>query len=147
MRSYPSDILMADDDEDDRMLFSEALRDICPETKIQFAQNGFDLMQKLEERKAQLPQLILLDINMPQVNGLDCLASIRKSDKLKDIPIAIFSTSNRQDHIEASYKAGADLYIQKPSHFDMLVKIVQDLLSKKWQFHQQPDVKHFFVTL
>ena len=122
-------ILLADDDPDDRELFTEAAG--MHDAHVIGVQNGMQLMINLLQTDA-LPDVILLDLNMPEKDGKECLREIREHDKLKAIPVVIYSTSSAKKDIDDTQRLGANLYITKPNSFAELKKTIQRLLSIDW---------------
>jgi CheY-like chemotaxis protein len=82
-----------------------------------------------------LPDIIFLDINMPRKNGIQCLDEIRSDERLKNITIAIYSTSGAERDIEETFIKGANVYIRKPNDFAALKKIVEEAMRINWQYH------------
>ncbi len=126
-------VLLADDDEDDRWLFEQALSDIKIKSNLSLYKNGKELMDYLKNMTRK-PHLIFLDLNMPVKNGMECLKEIRQDDNLKDIPIAIYSTSSSEKDIENTFINGANIYINKPNNFAALKKVVEKVLQLNWQY-------------
>lgn len=123
-------ILLADDDQDDRMFFFDALQDIDTSATLATAENGEALMKMLDGHPPKNnPDIIFLDLNMPCKNGYECLIEIKKSDKLKHLPVVIFSTSLQQQSINTVYDQGASLYIVKPNSFSKLKQVIKNVLS------------------
>ena len=127
-QSLPLNILLAEDDTDDRFFFDKVLQGIPIDTRLTTVNNGEQLMKYLLENQDQLPDVLFLDINMPAKNGFECLEEIKQNKKLKDIPVVMFSTSSEQDKIKILFKTGADLYIHKPSNFAQLVQVINHAL-------------------
>ena len=121
-------ILLADDDLDDCRFFKEALEALPLTTKLTTVNDGEELMTYLLENTHHLPHVLFLDINMPRKNGFECLSEIKHHDKLKDLPVVMFSTSNAQDKINILFNTGADVYIRKPSNFAQLVQVIHHAL-------------------
>lgn len=138
-------ILLADDDEDDRLFFKEALEDIKIKTVVSTVNDGIELMQYLQADGAQLPDVIFLDLNMPKKNGIQCLEEIRSSDLLKDLTIAIYSTSGAERDIEETFIKGANVYIKKPNDFATLKKVLEDAMRINWQYHTSGLDKESFI--
>ncbi|WP_026814379.1 response regulator [Arenibacter certesii] len=136
-------IFLADDDQDDRMLFLEAIDEILLETETKTFDNGVDLMAKLLENDAPLPDLIFLDLNMPLMTGEECLVDIRNEPRLAEIPIIIYSGYMDYDKINLLRKKGANKYLQKPSSFKSLQGLIeQGILSiYKSEFEQAYIIK------
>ena len=118
-------ILLADDDTDDCNFFKEALVKLNLSANLKTVNDGEELMQLLTNETIDLPNLLFLDINMPRKNGFECLSEIKKNDRLKDLPIVIFSTSNSRDSINHAFKIGANIYIRKPGNFNQLMQVIQ----------------------
>lgn len=135
MQQEPLHVLLADDDEDDRLFFKEAFEDIKIKTKVSTVNDGVELMKYLNEPGNSLPDILFLDLNMPLKNGIECLKEIRSSPKLKDISIAIYSTSASEEDIEKTFVKGANVYIKKPNDFSTLRKILSEVISINWQYH------------
>jgi CheY-like chemotaxis protein len=127
-------VLLADDDEDDRLFFSEAFDEIKIKTKVHLVNDGVELMNQLQDGH-QLPHILFLDLNMPRKNGMECLMEIRQNERLKDIPVAIYSTSSSEEDIEETFVKGANVYIKKPSDFGALKKILEEVITINWQYH------------
>jgi CheY-like chemotaxis protein len=121
------DIIIVDDDEDDKELLADAISELSSNVHIRLAASGKELMKQLGERK--LPDLVFLDLNMPLMNGFECLARIKKEPKYKDLLVLIYSTSANPDQIELTFQEGAYLYIQKPSSIIELKNIVKKVME------------------
>src|SRR5580698_1127062 len=90
-------IMLADDDPDDRYFFEEALRDFPLPTQLTVVHDGEQLIQLLTNEVNELPHILFLDLNMPRKNGFECLSEIKTSEKLKQLPVIVFSTSFEQE--------------------------------------------------
>ena len=127
-------VVLADDDEDNRLLFGEAMDQISIKTKLAIFTNGQELMDYLLLPEVDLPQMVFLDLNMPIKNGMQCLNEIRKNDRLKDLIVAIYSTSSSEKDIEETFVQGANIYINKPNSFSELKEAVEKVLQINWQY-------------
>ena len=131
MRPFP--ILMADDDADDRMLAEMALKKSRLANPLVFVEDGEELLEYLHHQGAYTaetaprPGLILLDLNMPRMDGRTALSKIKADERLKRIPIVILTTSKSEEDIVRTYGLGVNSFITKPVTFDGLVSIVQAL--------------------
>lgn len=134
MRPTPIHIMLADDDEDDRLFFKEAFEEVKIKYKISTFNDGEQLMDYLYEAGNPLPDIIFLDLNMPRKSGIECLKEIRSNDRLKKISVAIYSTSSSEQDIEDTFVSGANVYIKKPNDFNMLKKILSDVVHINWQY-------------
>jgi CheY-like chemotaxis protein len=128
-------ICLADDDEDDRLFFTDAFDELKINTKVNTFKDGVELMNYLNHFDAVLPNILFLDLNMPKKNGLECLLEIKKNKTLNDIVVAIYSTSSSEEHIDETFINGANIYIKKPSDFDTLKKILSEVVTINWQYH------------
>lgn len=128
-------ILLCDDDEDDRMFFSDAMKELKMQNVLTVFETGLELMDYLHHPDTLLPHILFLDINMPCKTGLECLKEIREHAKFKDLVIAIYSTSSTEEDIETTFTNGANIYIKKPNEFEKLKKTIHHILNLNWQYH------------
>jgi len=135
MREDYTYVVLADDDEDDRLFFVEAFEELRIQTKVEVYKDGIELMCALNQPDAVLPNILFLDLNMPKKSGLECLIEIKENNRFKDIAIAIYSTSASEEDIENTFVQGANIYIKKPSAFNDLKKILSDVVTINWQYH------------
>jgi len=138
-------IALADDDEDDCVLFKDALDELLISPQVSWAKNGDDLMQNLSKNNRPLPDIIFLDVNMPIKNGIECLKEIRGDERLKHLPVIIFSTSTQQWAVDRTYELRANLFIKKPDTFQKLKDIIQRILSTDWRSFSQVAKEDFLV--
>jgi len=128
-------ILIAEDDADDRFLLQTAFVENGYTDAINFVENGVDVMNYLrnlaEGDNAVYPSFILLDLNMPKKNGREVLKEIKEHPELKKIPVIIFTTTKNELEINRCYELGANSYIVKPSSFELLLKII-DQIRNYW---------------
>ena len=116
--------LLADDDSDDADLFGEALMEIDPAIIFYHAPNGLLIWDKLENKDLQQPHIIFLDINMPGMNGWQCLAKLKNTETYKNIPVIIYSTTSNQREIEIAQDLGAACFITKPNDYKLLKQLL-----------------------
>ena len=131
MNSNKLNILLADDDTDDCVFFKQALDELSSPTNLTIVNDGEQLMQYLATEESGNNggiDVIFLDINMPRKNGMECLSEIKLIEKLKHIPVVMFSTSNDWDTINMLFKSGAHVYIHKQSDFSQLKRIIHHAL-------------------
>ena len=117
-------ILLADDDADDCIFFEQALVELIIPTHLTSVHDGEQLKQLLTSEIIQLPNILFLDLNMPRKNGFECLSEIKTSEKLKQLPVIVFSTSFEQEVVNMLYQNGAQYFIRKPSEFSQFKKII-----------------------
>lgn len=128
-------IILCDDDEDDRVFFSEAMKELKMQNVLNVFNSGLELMDYLHHPDTTLPHILFLDMNMPCKAGLECLKEIREHHKFRELVIAIYSTSASEIDIEETFTNGANIYIKKPADFEVLKKIIHQVLNINWQFH------------
>ena len=126
--------MLADDDQDDRDFFSEAFDDLKIKTRLNLFNDGQQLMNYLLNTDCDLPHILFLDLNMPIKSGIECLLEIKKEEHLKDIAIAIYSTSASEEDIEETFINGANIYIKKPNDFKVLKKVLSDIVTINWHY-------------
>ena len=128
-------ILIADDDEDDCFLAKEALESGGATAAFIMVKDGIELMNFLlqvsRSNPNRLPDLILLDLNMPRKDGREALLEIKAEPALQHIPIVILTTSQEEEDISFTIEAGADLFMTKPATFDKWVEMMK-FLSGRW---------------
>ena len=134
--------MLADDDEDDRLLFKMALKEVNPNINLTFAEDGEILMDVLSSQNSHLPSLLFLDLNMPFKNGKECLKEIRNNEALDDLLVVIYSTSSSDLDIEETYNLGANLYIEKPV-YSRLKTTLSGILQLDWSLYRSPDMELF----
>ena len=128
MNSNLLSILLADDDTDDCIFFKEAVEELQLPTKLSSLHDGEQLMQHLNNETNKLPDVLFLDLNMPRKNGFECLSEIKLDQRLKQVPVIIFSTSFEQEVVNLLYKNGAEYFIRKPSEFSQFKKIIHQTI-------------------
>src|SRR5579863_7968249 len=133
-------ILLADDDPDDCILFKDALDHLGIGASVEIAEDGEQLMLRLDTKSSGLPDLIFLDLNMPRKNGFQCLSEIKQDDQLKSLPVIIYSTSIDKDAVNLLYQKGAHYAFRKPGDFNQLKQTINKVLVNfnKHQFVQPP---------
>lgn len=128
-------VLVADDDADDQFMLKEAFASLKFGLEISTVENGEELLDYVHQRGkykgTPVPKLILLDLNMPKIDGRECLKIIKAHPELCRVPVIIFSTSNNPEDISQSYSLGANSYIIKPYSYNELVGII-DVINKYW---------------
>lgn len=121
-------IWLADDDEDDCEMLQFVLSELGEDMDVTCIRNGLDLLTRLKSN-GTLPDLVLIDINMPLKNGISCLQEIKANLTTKHLPVIVWSTADNKVAIEQSYILGATLYIKKPDTFSDLKEIIRKVIS------------------
>ncbi len=145
MKNKPIHIILADDDEADRLLFTEAFSELKIKTIVRTVNNGMQLMEWLNMENIRLPHLVFLDLNMPGKDGFQCLKEIKSDDNLKDIFIAIYSTSESEKDMEETFRNGANIYICKPADFNKLKQVLEKAVMTTYQYQSEPMKREFFL--
>jgi CheY-like chemotaxis protein len=122
-------ILFIDDDTDDKEIFLEAIHELNPDVHCESASNGAEALEILMQQDA-LPRYIFLDINMPIMDGKSFLEEIKADNRLKNIPVVIYSTTSDQHELSELRTLGAD-YIGKPASFEVLKKLLSVYLPPR----------------
>jgi CheY-like chemotaxis protein len=135
-------ILMADDDEDDRDLARDAFADAGLEGEIRFVLDGQDLLDYLRDRNRQRaadrPGIIVLDLNMPRMDGREALTEIKADSSLCKIPVVVLTTSKDSEDIDRCYGAGASSFIAKPVTHAGLVDVMRQLKDYWFELVELP---------
>lgn len=121
------EFLLVDDDTDDSDLIFEVLNEINPTVKYTYAMEGPEALTLLDN--GYMPGIIFLDINMPGMNGWQCLSKLKADDRFKNIPVVMYSTSSYQHEIEKAFELGALAFFTKPNHYSLLKKNMQIILE------------------
>lgn len=115
-------IFLVDDDADDRMIFREALEEVTRDFECHTATNGAVALNMLYDKLIEIPDLIFLDVNMPYLNGWQCLTALKSEPAFKEIPVIMFSTSSQAEDIERATANGALCFFSKPDDFEDIKK-------------------------
>jgi CheY-like chemotaxis protein len=131
-------VVIAEDDPDDRLLIKDALKEANPSVEVYFVVDGAEMLDYLYhrgkyERNENLPhpELVLLDLNMPRVSGMEVLREIKQDQALRSIPVVVLTTSRSPEDVALSYELGGNGFITKPDSFTKLVEIM-DNLDRYW---------------
>jgi two-component system, response regulator len=127
-------ILMAEDDADDRLLVQDALAECGWGGELRFVEDGEDLLNYLRQRGkhstpgcAPQPGLVLLDLNLPKMDGREALRELKAHEELRRIPVVVLTTSKAASDVGRMYDLGANSFISKPVHFEALVRVLRSL--------------------
>lgn len=123
-------ILIVDDDSDDAQLLSEAVYETNKAYTCIVVSNGEEALDFLHNTK-KLPEFIFLDLNMPKINGKECLIEIKANHRFDNIPIIIYSTTSQKKEKEELYRLGADYFLTKPHDFKILRNSISKILFDK----------------
>jgi CheY-like chemotaxis protein len=138
-------LIIADDDEDDQLLLQEIISDYSSQINTTTIPDGKKLMEHLADGK--VPDLLLLDLNMPYKTGMECLSEIRSDKKLKKIPVVVLTTSKNKNDIDRCYMLGAHLFYSKPYDIESFKELIHSLLEIDWQVFERPSSKEEFAQI
>lgn len=124
---------IVDDDIDDQELFIEAVNEVDSSIECLSASNCEEALDLLKNQKIVLPDMIFLDLNMPRLNGKQCLAELKRQSHLCHIPVIIYSTSSEKRDMEETTRLGAAHFLTKPNKFEELCKALSFVVSKDWE--------------
>ena len=125
-----SSVWVVDDDEDDRLFIFSAFQRTKKPIQVRILSDGDQLLPQLVDC-AELPRLILLDINMTRQNGFETLAQVRSMPKFAHLPIVMLTTSSDSTDRQRSLSLGANQYLTKPAHYDQLILLAENL-TEQW---------------
>lgn len=132
----PLNILLADDDIDDRYFFAKALEEISLSTELVTVNNGENLMEYLKLNTENLPHVLFLDLSMARMTGFECLAEIKENEQLKKLPVVMYTTSfthtvDFENTLKNTlHKMGANDFIRKPDKLEVLKQVISESLNK-----------------
>lgn len=117
-------ILLADDDLDDAEMFCEALAEIDESIVCHCSENGSGVLNALKNQDI-IPEVVFLDLNMPIMNGWECLKQLKQEERYKDIPVIMISTSSHRNDMDTAANLGAVCYFVKPNNFSDLKQVLR----------------------
>lgn len=121
-------ILLVDDDSDDQLLFQEALAEVDAAVRCVTAFNGAEALEKLYS-SVIIPDVIIMDVNMPMMNGMECLRELKNSEAFRHIPVIMYSTSCSNDCQQECFDNGALAYMEKPSDYAVFCSQIEHILN------------------
>jgi CheY-like chemotaxis protein len=123
-------VLLIDNDEEDQEIFCAALQDVDASISCTMANNAVNALEKINTDPEFTPTIIFIDMNMPMINGLECLQKLKTIERLRDIPVYIYSTSASPSTIADAKRLGAIDFVVKPVGFSQLTALLTDLLVR-----------------
>ena len=123
-------IFYADDDDDDRELFADALEEVDPGVRLILARNGYEVIELLENQN-MIPDYIFLDINMPLMSGKECLMRLKRVDRLKSVPIIMYTTTSNKDELKNLVLLGATDCVVKGISFKAIKDALRSILNSE----------------
>ncbi len=132
-------VIIAEDDPDDRLLIQDAIQEASQQpVDVFFVQDGAEMLDYLyhrgkyqKENSAPHPELVLLDLNMPKIGGMEVLGEIKRDPSLRTIPVVVLTTSREPAHVSRSFVLGGNGFVTKPDSYQQLVELMQNI-QKYW---------------
>jgi CheY-like chemotaxis protein len=121
---------LADDDEDDRMLIKDALEEADPNLTVIEAEDGKELVENVRKSEDLSESIVLVDMNMPKMNGVEAIKEIKSEPELAEVPTVLMSTSNNPELKRKALEAGANDFIVKPNTFKALLDVLKGILTR-----------------
>lgn len=134
-------VLLADDDPDDIYLAQSAFRQTSVQLHCKSVHHGQGLLDYLHQAGSEMPDLILMDLNMPVLDGKQTLEALKENARYKGIPVIVFTTSTQDADIEDAYRLGANSYIVKPGSLDELIQVMECVVQYWFKTVRQVDHK------
>ncbi|MGE5300800.1 MAG: response regulator [Acidobacteriota bacterium] len=132
-------IFLVEDDAVDQMLLQRALSTLRIKNRLDVANNGEEALELLSRSKSEdRPCLILIDLNMPRMNGFEFLKALRQDESLRMIPVIVLTTSKEQKDVKESYRLGVAGYMAKPVDYLQFVELVKTI-DRYWSLCEQPE--------
>jgi CheY-like chemotaxis protein len=132
-------IFLVEDDEDDVLLFKEIMKEIDNTILLDHADDGRKALKKLQTMEV-LPNVIFLDLNMPCMNGFEFMHTIKNDERLRQLPIVIFTSSNNPEDVEKTHKLGANIFLSKPVEYGLMKEKLERILSFDFAGEEQDTV-------
>jgi CheY-like chemotaxis protein len=140
-------ILLADDNNDDCLLFKEALKELPVSSHLSIVHDGDQLMEQLTQKETKLPDVLFLDLHMPRKNGFASLGAIKRNTELQQLPVIILSSVSEQESVKNVFRDAAHYYICKPANFSQLKKVIYEALILITQKNNPlPNKESFIIT-
>lgn len=147
MISKHINILLADDDKDDCLLFKNALAELPVSANLSIVRNGEKVIEELTKKRKKLPDVLFLDLNMPRKNGFATLGAIKRNSELQNLPVIILTTSSDQDLVKIVFRDAAHYFICKPIDFLQLKRVIYEALTLITQNNNPlPREEQFILT-
>ena len=141
-------VILVDDDEDDIDMFKTAFSKLKVKSTLQYFRNGVQVMEYFKDENNEIPHILFLDLNMPLMGGKEVLYKLRTNERFRNLPIAIYSTSNLERDIEDTLSLGANIYIVKPYDFKKLEKALENVLKVQWQYETSAlDISKYLMVI
>lgn len=128
-------IILVDDDEESRTVFKNIFKQLKIGIKIQTFCNGGNLMEYLNTEEAFVPEILLMNYDISEKNGLECLAEIKADSRFDNMVVGIYSENLSESEIEEVFVSGANIFIKKREDYDAMKKALSEVITINWQYH------------
>jgi CheY-like chemotaxis protein len=132
-----------DDDPEEFELFETAMAEVRPGVNLVHSDGCSNLLDAVVEHN---PDIVFIDINMPAINGIECLKDIRSKKEFRDLPIIMYSTSNSRIHIQQSFENNANFYIVKPHSLRGIREALEKVIDIDWKSNTKPSLNNFVIA-
>ena len=136
-------ILLVDDDREEYEFITSAFESLTVKAEVIQVEDCNDVSGTIKQHN---PDMVFIDINMPSINGIDCLKAVRSEKRFENLPIIIYSTSNSLTDVQESFKHKANLYVVKPNTFSKLTASLQKILSFDWNLRNNLPIEKFLIA-
>ncbi len=138
-------ILVVDDDQDDRDILRSAIEKIDKEIVMYEVSDSKNIIEDISKLGC-IPEVIFLDINMPKMNGKECIKILFEDSRFKDIPKIMYSTSDSNRDIIETFELGANYYLQKPTSYQLLIRILKSIVNKELELYSPKGLDQYFLN-
>lgn len=133
-REYLS-VILVDDDEGNRILFKKILKELKIGVKIQSFSNAANLMEYLNSKEAQIPEILFMNYHISQKNSLECVSEIKTDFRFDNMVTAIYSENLSESEVEEIFVNGANIFIKKKDDYNALKKVLSEVITINWQYY------------
>ncbi|MEI7487880.1 MAG: response regulator [Chryseobacterium sp.] len=133
-REYLS-VILVDDDEGNRILFKKILKELKIGVKIQSFSNAANLMEYLNSKEAQIPEILFMNYHISQKNSLECVSEIKTDFRFDNMVTAIYSENLSESEVEEIFVNGANIFIKKKDDYNVLKKVLSEVITISWQYY------------
>lgn len=129
-------LVVVEDSSNDILLLKRVLKKLDVDVEVEWLKDGASAIDFFEQNPSYKPRLVLLDIKLPKVTGLEVLQHLRQSKKREDLPVVVFSSSSQQKDIQAAYQYGTNAYLVKPAEYQGLKQVVASLYDFWFKYNK-----------
>ncbi|MBK1895315.1 response regulator [Chryseobacterium paridis] len=138
-------VILVDEDEGNLILFKNVFKDLKITVKVQSFHNGEDAMKYLNNAEALIPEMLLMNYNIPQKSILECLEEIKMDFRLSRMITGIYSDALSEEEVENVFVKGSNIYMRKPDNYKDLKRVLSEVVTLNWQYHTSGLNKDNFI--